>query len=614
MNGYSGQVLTVNLTTGAVATERLPVAAYSAVIGGIGLGTALLLRHCPAGTDPLGPENPLVLATSPFAGTPITTSAKYAVVTRSPLTGFIGDSLSSSQLALDLKHTGFDAIILTGQCADWSVLLIDEEQVRLQPAGDLLGLDTGATEAALAQRYPGRAAVIGPAGERLVRFATISNGGRHAGRTGSGAVMGAKRLKAIVVRGARSATVADPEGLARAAARLSERSTGPATDKYRRFGTPANLLALDRLGVLPSHNFQQATFAGAEQLSGEALHRLRRVGSGSCAGCTVGCEHLYRRLDEPPATATRLEYETMYALGALLGIDNPDAVIGLARRCDALGLDSISTGGTIAWAIESAQRGLLPMRLTGGVPLRFGDALVVGTLIDAIGARTGLGDVLAEGSRWAADWLGHGSDAWALHVKGLELPGYDPRGLKTLALGLATSPRGACHNRSGAYDADLSGTADRATTDATRSALAARAEDQAAILDSLTVCKFVRRCFDDLYVETADLYQLVTGLPMTAADLRGAGARITTLKKLFNLRQGWTRADDTLPERLLTTPLLDGPGTGEHLTRADLDAMLDAYYAARGWDPCGVPTAATLTALGLDWLAAAPGESVAVWT
>jgi aldehyde:ferredoxin oxidoreductase len=596
MFGYNGQLLHVDLGTGAYTVEPLDEALLRAVIGGIGLGSALLLRYCPAGADPLGPDNPLIVATSPFAATAITTSAKYAVVTRSPLTGFIADSLSSSHLAIELKGTGYDALVLHGACPRWSVLVIDGGRVELRDAAHLLGLDTAAAEATVRRETGGRVAVIGPAGERLVRYATITNDGRHAGRGGAGAVMGAKRLKALAVRGGRPPAVADPAGLLAANRRLIERSLGPATLKYRQLGTPANLLAFDRLGVLPSRNFQQATFDGAEALSGEELHRAHLARVAGCASCTVGCEHLYRALDEDTPVATRLEYETLFALGPLLGIGDPNAVIRLARRCDALGLDSISAGATLAWAMESAARGLLP---DGEPAPRFGDAAAAERLLVAIAARAGLGDALAEGSRRAAGWLGQGSHAWAMHVKGLELPGYEPRGLKTLALGLAVAPRGACHNRSAAYEADFSGAVDRFAAAAGRGRLAADAEDQAAVLDSLILCKFIRRCFDDLYTEAAELYRLVTGWPMTAAELRLTGERITTLKKLFNLRQGWTRADDTLPPRCLEEPLADGPGAGERLTRAELDLMIAGYYAARGWTAEGLVPPAKLAALGL---------------
>jgi aldehyde:ferredoxin oxidoreductase len=586
MDGYWGRALHVDLAAGTSWGDKIPDDDLRAFIGGIGLGTSLLYRHCPAGADPLGPENPLIFVTSPFVGTAITTSAKYAVLAKSPLTGFIGDSLSGSHLAIALKATGYDALVIHGACPDWSVLHVRAGEFKLHPADGLLGLDTHETEAAVRRALPGaRVAVIGPAGEHLVRYATITNDGRHAGRTGTGAVMGSKRLKAIAVEGSRAVPVADRAGLKASNQRLIERSHGPMTAKYRLLGTPANLLVFDRLGVLPSYNFSQGSFAGAEQLSGEELHTHHLAKVAACASCTVGCEHLYRALDEDPADAVRLEYETTFALGPMLGIADPNAVIRTARLCDRLGIDSISAGGTLAWAMECAQRGLLGSE--DGSVLRFGDADAVTATLHAIATRTGIGNLLAEGSRRAAARLGQGSEAWAMHVKGLEMPGYEPRGLKTMALGFAVSPRGACHNRSAAYEADLTGEVDRFKAEVTRGRIAADAEDLEAVLDSLILCKFVRKCFDDLYAEAADFYRLVTGYSMTAEELRRAGARINTAKKRFNVREGWTRAEDTLPARCFDEALPDGPGAGERLTRKELDLMIAGYYAARGWDEAG---------------------------
>ncbi|HEV2121734.1 MAG TPA: aldehyde ferredoxin oxidoreductase family protein, partial [Chloroflexota bacterium] len=581
-------------------TEPIEEDTLRLTIGGIGLGTSLLHRYCPPGVNPLHPDAPLLFVSSPLIGTAVTTTAKYAVLAKSPLTGFIGDSLSSSHLALEMKRTGYDALVITGMSDTWRYMLITdnpERPVSLHDAGHLAGMGTWQSEQALRAELnqrglPGaRTAVIGPAGENLVRFATISNDGRHAGRCGNGAVMGSKRLKAIAARGRKPVTVFAPEALRELNTRLIARSTGPATAKYRQIGTPANLLVFDRLGILPAHNFRQATFAGAEAVSGEELQRLHHSRTVGCASCTVGCEHLYQTLDDAPATEARLEYESLYALGPLLGIDDPNVVIRLARRCDDLGLDTISTGGTIAWAMESVEQGLLDDAVPGALStdaLAFGKANVLPALLEAIAHREGeLGDLLAEGSRLAAMRLGGGSEAWAMHVKGLELPGYEPRGLKTLALGLAVSPRGACHNRSAAYEHDFSGHVDRFTAEVGRGRLAADSEDQASVMDSLIVCKFIRKCFDDFYAEAADLYTHVTGWHATGDDLRRAGERINVLKKLFNLREGWTRADDTLPPRILTEPLADGPGAGEELTREALDLMIDAYYHARGWTPEG---------------------------
>jgi aldehyde:ferredoxin oxidoreductase len=576
----SGRLLHVDLATGAAVAIPIPEGVFESFIGGIGLASYLLYQWCPQGADPFGPDNPLIFATSPFTGTSITTSSKIAVATRSPQTGMIGDSLSSSYLALALKRTGFDALVITGIASEASLLVIDDDQVRLRPARHLIGLDpANCSEAVRLELGTGfRVAAIGVAGERLVRFAAIANDGRLAGRTGTGAVMGSKNLKAIAIRGSHGTSVADASALSQAARLLATRSLGPETAKYREIGTAANVAFFTRMGVLPTRNFQTGTFEGAEAISGETLFLEHRTDKNACAACTVGCEHHYRTTDGGPESSVRLEYESLFALGSLCGIDDPNTILRAAALCDSLGIDSISTGATIAWAMECAERGVHL-----GVPAyelpRFSNDESLMRTIQEIGDRTGVGDLLAEGSRRAAEIIGQGSDAWAMHVKGLEMPGYDPRKLRTMALGLAVATRGACHNRSSAYEVDLSDRLDRAAEDRLRAEAAAAAEDQASILDSLTVCKFLRHCFDDVYADTAHLYSLVTGRPTSADDLRLAGERVTTIKRLFNIRQGWTRADDTLPDRLL-----EGD---DALSRPQLDALIATYYAVRGWSANG---------------------------
>jgi aldehyde:ferredoxin oxidoreductase len=592
VNGVHGRLLHVDLTRAEATPAPIPELVFERLIGGIGLASYLLYHHCPPGTDPLGPENPLIFATSPFVGTGITTASKIAVAAKSPQTGMIGDSLSSSYLALALKRTGFDAIVIHGSAPAWSTLIIDDDRVTIHSATQLLGLDPAATADALRAEL-GRAfrvAAIGVAGERGVRYAAISNDGRLAGRTGTGAVMGSKRLKAIAVRGSRLPDVADPAGLARAARRLAERSLGPATAKYRQIGTAANVSFFNRMGVLPTRNFQIGRFDAAEAISGETLLLEHQTDKHGCAACTVGCEHHYRTRDGGPAAEGRLEYESLFALGSLCGVADPNAVLRAAGRCDALGIDAITTGATIAWAMECAERGIDLGYPPKTVPT-FGDTSGLLATIDAIGHREEIGDLLAEGSRRAARIVGKGSDAWAMHVKGLELPGYDPRKLQTLALGLAVATRGACHNRSSAYDVDFSDRLDPAAEARARAEAAAAAEDQSSLLDSLTLCKFLRHAIDDLYGESASLLTLVTGRATTAADLRASAARITDLKKLFNIRQGWTRADDALPSRVLNG---DGP-----LTAAWLDEMIAAYYQARGWDRDGLLSPDHLERIGL---------------
>ncbi|MGI5291907.1 aldehyde ferredoxin oxidoreductase family protein [Nonomuraea polychroma] len=595
--GFFGRALLVDVggreATGTPfeLTERV----LRSYLGGVGLGTWLLHRLAPPGVDPLAPAAPLAFVFSSLVGTPLTTSAKFAVVAKSPLTGLLTDALASSQFAISGKLTGHDALVIRGRADELSVLLIDGDGVRLEPAPELAGLAAGEAESAAKSRFGRnwRTAAIGAAGERGVRYATISHDGRHAGRGGLGAVLGAKNIKAVLVKAATKVSVADQAGVLSAARDLRKRSFGPATAKYRELGTLANLLAFNAVSTLPTRNFTAATFEGAPRLAAEELHELRGVARNSCASCSIGCEHIYSRKG---GGGQRMEYENVFALGPLCGVSDPDDVFAASARCDELGIDTISAGGTIAWAMECAERGLIDEPW-----LRFGDGKAVLRALDAIGTRSpGLGELLAQGSRRAAEAVGHGSIDFAPQVKGMELPGYEPRSLQSMALGLAVNARGADHNRSGAYEADLSGELDRFDGGAAHVAAAVGTEDRAAVMDSMILCKFLRGVFDDPFTEWARLLGLVTGWPLDADELRGAARRIVRAKRAFNVREGATAADDTLPARMLETPLELGSGRSAVLDADRLRSMIAGYYAARGLDEEGRIAAADLEDLLLD--------------
>jgi aldehyde:ferredoxin oxidoreductase len=596
MYGFHGRLLHVDLSNGQSFWHELEEARLRAFLGGIGLGTSLLYDYAPPGVDPFSPGNPLIFASAPLVGTGLTTTAKFAVVTKSPLTGFIADSLSSSYFALELKRVGIDALVITGRAAGMTYIFIHNDKVELRSAAHLRGKSPVECESLIRAELgtaTARVAAIGKAGENKVRFATISNEGRHAGRGGVGAVMGSKNLKAVVLRGDHATEVADPAGVETIAGALRERSLGSLTDKYRKIGTVANLAVFNRLATLPTRNFQQSTFDDADALSGESLTENNFSRRHGCAACTIQCERLFKALN---GEEQRLEYETLFALGPLCGIDNPDVVLRAAQLCDHYGMDTISAGGTIAWAMECSERGLLPQTQK----LRFGQPDDLLAIIPAIAERRGVGALLAEGSRRAAMEVGNASEYWAMHVKGLELPGYEPRSLKTMALGLAVSPRGACHNRSGAYEADFSGDVDRLQADPGRGAIVAASEDYAAVLDSLIVCKFLRKCFSDFYGEGAALLSKVTGWDCSGAELKRIGERIHNLKKLFNLREGWRAADDWLPERLLSETLPTGVAQGVGLSANELRQMIGGYYRARGWDDNGFIPDEKLNELGIS--------------
>lgn len=589
--GYFGRALVVDVDGAAATGRALPLddRVLRAYLGGVGLGTWLLHTLSPPGVDPLAPAAPLAFVFSPLVGTPLTTSAKFAVVATSPLTGLLTDALASSRFAIAGKLTGNDAIVVRGRAAELSVLLVDASGVRLEPAPELAGLPAAEAETALSARF-GRgwnSAAIGPAGERGVRFATISHDGRHAGRGGLGAVLGAKNLKAVLVRAGTKAAVADAPAVLAAARDLRARSFGPATAKYRELGTLANLLAFNAVSTLPTRNFTAATFEGAPHLAAEELHELRGVARNSCASCSIGCEHIYSRRG---GGSQRMEYENVFALGPLCGVSDADDVFAASARCDELGIDTISAGGTIAWAMECAERGLLAGIGDGAPWLRFGDGAALLRALDAIGGREpGLGELLAQGSRHAAGVVGRGSIDFAPQVKGLELPGYEPRTLQAMALGLAVNSRGADHNRSGAYEADLSGELDRFAGGAAHVTAAVGTEDRAAVMDSMILCKFLRGVFTDPFAEWAALLAPVTGWAVDAAELQATARRIVLAKRVFNLRAGATAADDTLPARMLDTPLELASGRSAALTAETLASMVRGYYATRGLDAEGRP-------------------------
>jgi aldehyde:ferredoxin oxidoreductase len=614
--GYFGQALVVDVTDATPTALPLPEHVLRSYIGGAGLGAWLLHRLGPAGADPLDPGAPLAFVFSPLVGTPLTTSAKFAVVAKSPLTGLLTDALASSQFAIAGKLTGHDAIVVRGKAKEPSVLLIDGDDIRLRAAAGLAGRTAEETDRRLRDELGRgwRIAAIGPAGERGVRYATISHDGRHAGRGGLGAVMGAKNLKAIAVRAAAKVATAHPDRVLAAARDLRERSFGPATAKYRELGTLANLLAFNAISTLPTRNFQAATFEGAGRLGAEptapaapattvapgeapagapaGLEGMRRVARSSCASCTIGCEHIYRSRGGKKA---RVEYENVFALGPMCGVSDPDAVLAASARCDELGIDTISAGGTIAWAMECAQRGLIDAPW-----LRFGDSAALLRVLDEIGGRrTPLGSLLADGSRRASRTVGADSASFAPHVKGLEMPGYEPRTLHSMALGLAVNSRGADHNRSGAYEADLSGDLDRFSGGDAHVAAAIETEDRAAVMDSLILCKFLRGVFTSPFDEWAGLLASVTGWDVTGEELRATARRIVMAKRVYNIREGWQPADDWLPDRLLNEPLTLPSGRVAALTADRLRAMIDSYYKMRGLDPEGHPDRAIVDDLDL---------------
>ncbi|MBN1583194.1 MAG: aldehyde ferredoxin oxidoreductase family protein [Anaerolineae bacterium] len=620
MYGYSGKILHIDLTARKTWVEPKPEEWYKIYIGGCSMASRLCWENIEPGCDPLSPENPICIAGGIFAGTPVPVGGKWGLASKSPLTGFIGDSLSGSWFAIALKRARWDGVVVHGASESWVNVFIDDERVEFRPAEHMLGLGTFETEEAIREELGDdqvRSATIGPAGEKQVLFANVTNDGRQAGRTGHGAVWGSKKLKALSVRGTNGVTVADPETLLQLSFDISDAAQGPHTQKYRILGTVSNVLNMNSIGLLPTRNYSEGVFEHAEIVSGEYLYENNRVKTIACAQCPIGCEQMSRAKDGPYAGAmTGIEYESLYAVSSNCGIGDIQAAIKMIDICDRSGMDTMSSGVTISWAMESFEKGVFSKadfkcaKYPDGFEANFGNAEAGVTLAEMIRDREGLGDLLALGTRKASaktdEERGSESWKWAMNIKGLECPGYDARALKTFALGLAAGVRGGCHNRSAAYDPDIKGDVDRFTVDETRGELAKSTEEYAAVYDTLPLCKFIRRCFTGkadragAWPAIAKLINATTGwdFDYDAVDL--IGERAHTIKKAFNIREGWTRADDHLPWRWMNEKFKEGASAGHCVTVEELDYLKDIYYKAKGWTKEGLIPKEKLVALGMD--------------
>jgi len=607
--GYAGRILRVDLSTGKTRVSTLSEEDAKKYIGGIGLGMHLLLSNSKPGVDPLSSENPLILTTGPLSATIAPTGGNgHAFVSKSPSTNGLGEAKSHGFFGSELKRAGYDGVIFERKAEKPMYVWIDDDNIQLMDAKHLWGKSPQETEDMIREDlgdYYIRIASIGMGGEKLSRVAcTMNDKTRAAGRTGMGAVMGSKNLKAIAIRGTRDVSVAKPEEFMEFVKMMHERMKGPATSKYRTLGTPLNILVHNSLGALPTRNFTNAVFEGAENVSGEYLNERFVAKISGCSSCAMRCEHLAVVPEGPyKGTTTRVEYEPLWAFGPHCGVDRLDAIIKAMDLCNYYGLDSLSTGNIVGFAMDCYEHGILTKEDTGGMELEFGNAEATVELVHKIGKREGLGDILAEGVKRAAEKIGKGAEKYANHIKGLEMTGYDIRGLKTAAIGYAVSFRGADHNRHGAYGVDLKGTVDRFKVEKGRSKFVIEIEDLYTIIDSLIVCKFSRGVYYKEYEDLSRYYTLATGIAMTSEELRRAGERINNLGRLFNLREGLSRKDDHLPPKVMSTPIPDDTvSKGSYITQKELDFMLDDYYAHRGWTNEGVPTLEKLKELGLEHL------------
>lgn len=612
MYGYCGQILNINLTTRKITKKNLTQNFCKTFIGGSGFITKILLDTTPPGFDPLGPESPLIFATGPFAGTLVPTGNKYTVGSKSPLTNFIGDAVSSSFWPQQLKQAGYDAITINGRAEKPIWISINDDEILIKDAKHLWGKLTYEVEQIVREELGDdnvSVATIGPAGENLVRYACIWNDWRQAGRSGVGAVMGSKNLKAIGVRGTKTVQVPDPEKLLDICGKYYTRiQEEPGIDAYRLYGTNYDIVELDEMGVLPTRNWQQTKFEDAAKLSGEYIFKNYIKKHIGCSLCPIACAKVASVEYGPYKGAVAvMDYEPTYALGTNCGINNYPSIIKGLQLCDGYGLDAISTGVSIGWAMECFERGILTIDDTDGLPLRFGNHEAMITAIDLIAHRKGIGKLLSDGVKEASKRIGKGSDHFAMHVKGLEMAGFAIRGMKATGLGYAVCSRGGCHVRSGAYDLNLKGLVGFQDVNFPASWVV-ETEDFASLVDSLVVCRFIRgvwkwdgiESFKEKYAGLAEFYTLTTGIETNFKDMRRAGNLISNLKKLFNVREGWIRKEDTLPPRIMYDPIPSGPYAGSRLTKKELNNFLGQYYKARGWDAkTGIPTIETIEKLGL---------------
>jgi len=605
--GYAGKVLRVDLNTGKTRVEPLNEDYAKKYIGGIGLAMRLWLDNSKPGVDPFSPENTLVLALGPISGTMFPTGGNgHAFVAKSPATFGVGEALAHGTFGAELKRAGYDAVILTGKSDKPIYLWIDDDSVQLLDAAHLMGKSPSETEDAIKDElgdYYIRVASIGLAGEKLSRIACIINEKtRAAGRTGLGAVMGSKNLKAIAVRGTHDIVPAKPDEFMDMVKEFHERMKGPATQKYRTLGTAENILVHNSLYCMPTRNYTNAHFENADKVSGEVMNEKFVAKIIACSSCAMRCEHEVVVPEGPyKGTMTRMEYEMLWALGPYCGIDRLDAVIKGMELCNYYGMDALSAGVVVGFTMDCHEKGILSHEDLGGIDAHFGSVEALLQLLEKMGKREGIGDVLAEGVRFAGQKIDKGAEKLAQHIKGLEVTGYDLRCLKTAALGFAVSFRGADHNRHGAYVFDVKGKVNRLKAEKGRGKLVRDMEDVYALIDSFIVCKFARGTFYQELPDMAKLYNLVTGIEMTPEELKRSGERINTVGRLINIREGLGRKDDTLPWKVMHEPIPDeGPVKGAFVSQEELDLLLDDYYESRGWTLEGVPTIAKLKELGMD--------------
>jgi aldehyde:ferredoxin oxidoreductase len=584
MNGFHCRLLRIDLTSRCFRIDSMAEEVLVRYLGGKGLAAWLLTELNPPGVDPLAPENTLIFATGPLGNSMVWGSCRYGVYTKSPLTGLFCESYSGGKTPDVLDAAGFDAVVIQGRAAEPTVLVVHPDGAEFYPAGDIWGMETYAAEDAVRERF-GRpeyrkkgAVVIGPAAENLVRFAVVENDyWRSAGRTGAGTVMGSKKLKGILFTGDRKRPQADPDGIKQfAKGFIDAYREHPAAQAYKNLGTPMLVKMTNTAGAFPTRYWQQGSFEHWEKISAEALLRQCSVKPNACAKCFMACGQLSTVKEGRHAglTIEGPEYETIYAFGGLCLVASIEEIAYLNDLCDRLGIDTITSGNLCAFTIEAVKRGKVDFEID------YGDVDAIAKLLGMIARREGIGGILAEGIRHAAGtW---GLEEIAVHVKGLEPAGYDPRPLKGMGLAYGTSDRGACHLRATFYKPELSGMI-APDAIAGKAELFLEFESRLAVFDTLILCRFYRDFY--LWDKLGEVIGKTTGLDASEAALKEKALAIATLIRRFNIREGLTPADDRLPP-FLHRPLAD---TGKAITPAEMETLLQDYYRLHGWDERGVP-------------------------
>lgn len=612
--GWMGRRVIIDLSREKPVKEHLKEDFLKSYIGGRGINVRTLYDMVGRNLDPLSPENPLIFGTGPVTGTLFPSNGRHNVTSKSPLTGILGDSNSGGFWGPELKFAGYDQIVVMGRARKPVYIWIDDDEVQIVDASNLWGETTWETDRLIKEELGDEAiqiACIGQGGENLVRYAAIMNNlARAAGRTGMGAVMGSKNVKAIAVRGSRGVGLAHPELFEELCKDAFEKIYRAASYEPRsKYGTTMLISIYNTMGVLPTRNSQTGVFEGAEKISGEALLEKYVVKNKACFSCPIHCSRYFAMKNFYETSGEGPEFETLCSLGARCGNSNLESILYANNLANQYGIDTISTGNVIAFAMECYEKGLITDSDTGGIEFTWGNHEAIVEAVKKIAFREGFGDILADGVKRASEKIGRGAERFALHVKGLEPPEQEVRGLKAWGLGWAVSSRGADHLRAFPLPETTWTPEEVKETFGTEKAadrfaylgkadMVKHFEEICAIADSMEMCKITLIALKALKPEdAAKIIYAVTGWEIDDRELLRVGERIVNLERLFNLREGISRRDDTLPERYLKRPMPEGPSKGNVV---ELEPMLDRYYELRGWDMrTGIPKREKLEELDL---------------